>query len=126
MDNTPLTFAQLPAFVADLGRKVDDLKAAVLSQNERSHPAPDRWLSIKELSQYLPGQLAVTTLYGRVQRREIPFKRMGKRLVFLQSEIDQWLKDQHIKTFTELSTVAEGYVNHKKPSERRKEGRNRV
>lgn len=71
----------------------------------------DVWLSIEELRDYLPGKPAITTLYGKVQRREIPFKRMGKRLVFLRSEIDHWLKGQHRRASTEISTSSEQYLS---------------
>lgn len=110
MENTIITFDQLPAFVVDLGRKVDDLTTLLRSQNERTQSLPDRWLSIEELSQYLPGRPAVTTLYGKVQRREIPFSRKGKRLLFRQSEIDQWLQSGRVKTAFELESVAEKHL----------------
>ncbi|GAB3991881.1 hypothetical protein GCM10028807_23310 [Spirosoma daeguense] len=71
----------------------------------------NKWFSIEELSGYLPGKPAITTLYGKVQRREIPHKKMGKRLVFLKSEIDQWLKVQHRKTKCEINLAAEQYLS---------------
>ena len=107
MESTRITFDQLPAYVFELGRKVDDLTDLLKSQSEHNHPFPDRWFSIEELSDYLPGKPAVTTLYGKVQRREIPFSRSGKRLVFRQSEIDQWLQSQRVKTASELKTEVE-------------------
>ncbi len=119
MENNPITFDQLPAYVYQLGRKVDDLTALLRSQNERDQSASDRWFSIEELSEYLPGHPAVTTLYGKVQRREIPFSRKGKRLAFRQSEIDVWLQSGRVKTTAELNTVAEHH-QHKQP---RKGGR---
>src|ERR687885_2442241 len=106
MQSPPITFDQLPAYVVDLGRKVDDLTALLRLQSSQSPPACDRWLSIEELSEYLPGHPAVTTLYGKVQRREIPFIRKGKRLVFKQSEIDSWLQSGRVKTSAELSALA--------------------
>ena len=111
MEKHPITFDSLPAYVYELGRKFDDLTDLLRSQNERSQPAADRWFSIEELSEYLPGHPAITTLYGKVQRREIPFSRDGKRLVFRQSEIDLWLQGKRVKTNTELSDQAEKYVN---------------
>ncbi|GAB4047892.1 helix-turn-helix transcriptional regulator [Spirosoma litoris] len=70
----------------------------------------DRWLTIEELSSYLPGKPAVTTLYSKVQHREIPHKRMGKRLVFLKSEVDDYLKNQRCKTRMEINTEADEYL----------------
>ena len=107
-----LTFDQLPNAVAELNRKVDVL-TDLLSQYAHQPPQskPDRWLSIKELSDYLPGNPAIPTLYGKVQRREIPFIRNGKRLVFCQSEIDAWLHSQRVKTSTEINAVAQTFID---------------
>ncbi|GAB4020251.1 hypothetical protein GCM10028808_60770 [Spirosoma migulaei] len=110
MEGIPITFDQLPAYVYQLGCKVDDLTALLRSQSEQSQPAPDRWFSIEELSDYLPGHPAVTTLYGKVQRREIPFSRNGKRLAFRQSEIDAWLQGSRVKTNAERATQADHHI----------------
>lgn len=72
----------------------------------------DRWLSAEELRDYIPGRPSITTIYGYVQRRQIPFKRVAnKRLAFLKSEIDAWLQSQHRKTQSELSATAEQYLS---------------
>ena len=114
MESTPITFDQLPAFVVDLGRKVDDLMALLRSQNESGQAPSDRWLSIEELSEYLPGRPAVTTLYGKVQKREIPFSKQGKRLVFRQSEIDLWLQSGRVKTSLELASSADQHLTRQR------------
>ncbi|WP_461040740.1 helix-turn-helix domain-containing protein [Spirosoma harenae] len=70
----------------------------------------DCWFSVEELSEYLPSKPAITTIYGKVRRREIPHKKMGNRLAFLKSEIDQWLKEQHRKTNSEIASKADQYL----------------
>lgn len=67
---------------------------------------PDRWFTIEELSNYLPGKPAVSTLYSKVQQRELPHKKIGKRLVFLKSEIDEYLKSQRRTTTQEINSDA--------------------
>lgn len=115
MESKPITFDQLPAYVVDLGRKVDDLTTLLQLHSVQSQSIPDRWFSIEELSEYLPGHPAITTLYGKVQRREIPFSRKGKRLAFRQSDIDQWLQSGRVMTSTELDISANQYLStHKK------------
>lgn len=111
MENKQITFDQLPTYVVELGRKVDDLTALLQSHSGQSRPDTDKWFSIKELSDYLPGNPAITTLYGKVQRREVPFSREGKRLVFRKSQIDSWLQSKRVKTNAELSVQADQYVN---------------
>lgn len=113
MESKPISFDQLPTAIYELGRKVDDLAVWLKAAASQQHPAPDRWFSIEELSEYLPGKPAVTTLYGRVQRREIPFVRNGKRLVFRQSDIDSWLQSGRVKTASELSELADQHLSSK-------------
>ncbi|GAB3339736.1 hypothetical protein GCM10027299_52580 [Larkinella ripae] len=100
MEQPSITFDQLPNYVYQLGRKVDDLMNFLRSQ---APPTPERFFTIEELSNYLPGKPAVTTLYGKVQRREIPFSRKGKRLVFRQADIDQWLIGSQARPTAELA-----------------------
>lgn len=83
------------------------VRKALADQTPPPASISDRWFSIEELSEYLPGQPTVTTLYGKVQRREIPFSRQGKRLIFRQSEIDLWLQSGRVKTRVEISSVAD-------------------
>lgn len=62
----------------------------------------DRWMTIKELVDYLPGKPAIQTIYHKVAEREIPHvKEMGK-LMFRKSEIDEWLKNKKRKTVAEV------------------------
>ena len=66
----------------------------------------DRWLDMNELLEYLPGSISKSTIYGYVSKRSIPVHKSGKRLAFLQSEIDLWLKSKRLKTTAELEQDA--------------------
>ncbi|GAB4017490.1 helix-turn-helix domain-containing protein [Spirosoma koreense] len=101
---------QLKALVYDAC--INALKSLPLSTLSKSEI--DKWMTIEELSEYLPGKPAVTTLYGKVQRREIPFKRLGRRLAFRQSEIDQYLNGQACMSHSEINAIADRYVATKK------------
>ena len=106
MENSPHTWDQIPNYLFELGRKVDNLTALVNAKNASQQPAPDQRFTLEELCDYLPGKLAPATIYGYVQRGEIPFSRMGKRLTFLKSEIDSWLNSRKGKTFDEIKADA--------------------
>ncbi|MFD1141844.1 helix-turn-helix domain-containing protein [Larkinella insperata] len=110
MESPPITFDQLPAYVYQLGCKFDQLLNLLQAQAGQPNDAPEQFFTIEQLSDYLPGKPAITTLYGKVQRREIPFIRKGKRLTFRRADIDQWLIDGRTKTSTEL---ADQYVQSK-------------
>lgn len=116
MEKTQITFDQLPAVVFELKENIANLNALLRSQSTQSPPPSDCWFSIQELSDYLPGKPAQTTIYGYVQHREIPFSRQGRRLIFLKSEIDSWLKSRHVKTISELEVVVkERQKNNRSP-----------
>lgn len=74
----------------------------------------DRWFSIDELCEYLPGKPAKATIYGKVHLREIPHKKFGKRLAFLKSEIDSWLNSKGRKTASEIEAEAGKYLGKRK------------
>lgn len=57
------------------------------------HPeisSPKRYLTLGELSELL--NVPKNTIYAKTSRREIPFVKVGRRLVFDRQEIDEWLK----------------------------------
>ena len=50
----------------------------------------NKLLNIKELSEYLPDKPTVGTIYQWVSKRMIPYKKIGKRVLFDIVEIDKW------------------------------------
>jgi predicted DNA-binding transcriptional regulator AlpA len=74
-----------------------------------SQPEPDRWLSLKELCEYHPDKPSEATVYFWVRTKTIPFhKNEGqKRLRFLKSEIDDFIKSGKQKTKLEIQQAAE-------------------
>ncbi|MBK8486099.1 MAG: helix-turn-helix domain-containing protein [Saprospiraceae bacterium] len=53
----------------------------------------DHWLDLKELCQFLPDKPSKATVYSWIHNRTIPFHKGTKKLRFLQSEIDAWMKE---------------------------------
>lgn len=108
-----ITHDNLPLAVSMLLGKLTRLER-LLEQPATPAPETDRWFTIDELCDYLPGKPARATIYGKVHSREIPHKKVGKRLAFLKSEIDLWLKAQGRKTVSEIGAEAEQYLGKKK------------
>ena len=106
MQNAPLTFDQLPEYVRELGRKVDEL-ATLLTGHPANAPAPTAdapdLLTIKQASDLI--NLAVPTIYGLVGRREIPFikREHSKKLVFSRRELEAWVREGRKKTVAECA-----------------------
>ena len=111
-----LSFDSLPATVSLIYEKVKNIEQLLLKPLEdlNSRDSTDHWLSVDELVAYLPGQPAKSTIYGMVHRREIPHKKMGRRLIFLQSEINSYLMSLKRKTAVEIDVEAENFIQFKK------------
>ena len=105
--NEEITFNNLPAAVTLLLRKVERLERLLSEKHEPEPGVDDRWLSLEELTEYLPGKPKPNTIYGWVSARKIPFYKKGKSLSFRQSEIDAWLTTGRVQTMNELEAEAE-------------------
>lgn len=96
-----------------LDERLKSIEAILLDlQSQSKVPASnsDQWFDLTELQNYLPDKPAKPTVYEWVGKRIIPYHRRGKKLYFLKSEIDTWLKDGKRKTAKEISDDANAYL----------------
>lgn len=110
-----ITFENLPSAVSQIHSKLDNLERLLAQINILQQPEPDRWFDITELSGYLPDKPSIPTIYGRVHSNTIPFHKSPgqKKLRFLKSEIDDWLKSGRKKTLAETASEANSYIKRK-------------
>jgi excisionase family DNA binding protein len=83
----------------------------VLSMQVHEQQENEQLLTIQQAGEVL--NLSVPTLYGYVQRAEIPVCKRGKRLYFSRQELLQWVKAGRKKTLTETANEAEAYLKKK-------------
>ncbi|MBL0342688.1 MAG: helix-turn-helix domain-containing protein, partial [Bacteroidetes bacterium] len=76
-------------------------------------PIPDRWLDLNELCIYHPDKPSKPTVYGWVNAGIIPVHKGGKKLRFLKSEIDAFLKLGRKQTLAEIASEADSYLKKK-------------
>lgn len=114
---TELSFNDMPKAIAYLIGKVDSLEE-LLTSNKSNIQEADRWFNLQELQEYHPDHPASPTVYAWVSQRLIPNHKHGKKLMFLKSEIDEWLKTGRRKTHAELRAEAESFVASKKGGKR--------
>ena len=83
--------------------------------NAHRNEEPDQWLDLNGLIEYLPSHPKVQTVYDWVGKKIIPFHKAPdtKMLIFLKTEIDQWLKTGRRKTQHEKATLVNNYFNNK-------------
>jgi excisionase family DNA binding protein len=95
-----LTFDQLPKAVSELLEKVSKIEDILI------HDHPDETnanclFSIKQASAFL--NLSISTIYGKVCRREIPVSKQGKKLYFDKTELLNWIKAGRKSTIAEVA-----------------------
>lgn len=105
-----LKFENLPNAVAELQKGQSEILALLLNKAE---PQPEIETPI-QLDEVVPiTGLSKPTLYGYVQRNEIPYHKKGNRLYFFKSEIIDWIKTGKQKTLKELEADADAYLSNK-------------
>lgn len=109
-----ITFETLPKAMAYLIAKVEGLEKALKEKEEVPVTPADRWMNLDELVAYLPDHPAKSTAYNWVNKREIPYHKGGKKLRFLQSEIDAWLSEGKRRSESELRDEANKYCETRK------------
>jgi len=109
-----LTLETLPKAFTHLTKEVSEIKRLLLEKSNEQPTETDRWFDLNELCFYHPDKPSKPTVYGWVNAGTIPVHKGGKKLRFLKSEIDNWLRQGRKKTLAETATEAEKYLKTKK------------
>lgn len=92
----------------------NSIKKILSTQQTELTNETDRWFDLNELCIYHPDKPSKPTVYGWVNAGLIPVHKGSKKLRFLKSEIDVWLKNGRKKTLAETANEAEQYLKTKK------------
>ena len=103
-----ITFEKLPQAVTQLFDKLENLERLILSQNNAPQPEEDKLLTIREAAEIL--HLTVPTVYGLVQRSEVPVCKRGKRLYFSKQELVSWIMSGRKKTIVEIDEQTDQFI----------------
>jgi excisionase family DNA binding protein len=107
---TQITPPELESLIENSLRKILSDK-----QTEQEDNQTDQWFDLTELCQYHPDKPSKATVYCWVNAGTIPVHKSAKKLRFLKSEINAWLKQGRKKTLAETEAEAETYLqNYKK------------
>ena len=105
-----LTLETLPKAFTHLTNEVSEIKRLLLEKSNTQPTETERWLNLNELCIYHPDHPSKPTVYGWVNAGIIPVHKGGKKLRFLKSEIDFWLKQGRKKTVCEIEADADTYL----------------
>ena len=107
-----LSFEKLPQNVQLLYDKLMTIERLILSQNNANAPEMDKLLTIQEASGFL--HLSVPTIYGLVQRLQIPVCKRGKRLYFSKEDLTAWIKEGSKKTLAEINAETDTFLQSRR------------
>ena len=108
-----LTLETLPKAFTHLTNEVSEIKRLLLQKSSEQQTDTDCWFDLNELCKYHPDKPSKATVYGWVNANTIPVHKGGKKLRFLKSEIDNWLKQGRKKTNAEIASEADNYLKSK-------------
>lgn len=108
-----ITYNELPEAVSELKDKIDNIERLLVGKNQESQSESDTLLTVEQCANFL--NLSVPTIYGYVQRAEIPVCKRTKRLYFSKQQLIDWIKESRRKTVSETEAEADQFLsNHKK------------
>jgi len=93
------TFETLPKVVDEIITRLDNIEMLLQKNTVRQEELPP-FFSIAEAASFL--SLSIPTIYGLVQRADIPVNKKGKRLYFSRAELTEWVKSGRKKTNAEI------------------------
>jgi len=93
-------FDKLPEIIRQLFEKVEHIEAMLMNIQSEKQQDDAKLMNIAEAANYL--NVTVASLYSMTSRRLIPFNKPGRRLYFVKSDLDQWIKSAKRKTHDEI------------------------
>jgi len=110
MKNIVLSTRNIDDFASDVANEVVKKIELWNVKPPRPTETPDQWFDLNELVKYDPEKRTKPTFYGYIHKGIIPYHKRGKKLIFLKSEIDNWLRQGRKKTNAEIEANAENYL----------------
>lgn len=112
MNQTQICMTENPFTI--LEQRLNRIESLLLqiktSQQEVSKTSltTDKLLTVEQAANFL--NLAVPTIYSKVQRKELPVCRRGKRLYFSEKELTEWVKEGRQRTSNEITEEAKSFL----------------
>lgn len=106
-----ITFDSMPSAITELHHKLSNIERLLLQRGNETSDT-NQLLTIKQAGELL--NLSVATLYGYVQRAEIPVCKRGKRLYFSKQELTDWIRAGRKQTKQEIAEQATSKLGKRK------------
>jgi hypothetical protein len=98
------SFEQLPGILMQIEMRLEKIEKVLIQGCPQNLPEDD-FIGAKKACGIL--NFALSTLYTKVCRREVPFYKQGNRLYFSRKELEGWIQEGKKKSLNEISANAE-------------------
>ncbi|WP_298288101.1 helix-turn-helix domain-containing protein [uncultured Lutibacter sp.] len=109
---TKLSFESLPQVVQELKAQIDILTISI--ESAKTAEKKNDLLNIEEAAKFL--NLSKSTLYNKVNKREIPHMKQGKRLYFSRMELISYIKSGKVLSDREIEEQTDNFLSNSKRS----------
>ena len=104
-----INFDSLPRMVYELKEQMDCITDMVKSLNPEKEQT--NLLTVEEAAKFL--NLSESTIYSKVNKKELPVMKKGKRLYFFKSELLNYIKSGKVSPIKEINDRANNYISIK-------------
>lgn len=77
-------------------------------QKNKNEDSFNELLTVEEVADYL--NYAKASIYGLVHKKDLPYIKTGKKILFKKKDIDSWIEDRKVKTKSEIKKMADDYI----------------
>jgi excisionase family DNA binding protein len=99
-----VSFENMPAVVLEILKTVERLEV-MMTNLQKIETDESELLNVQEAAAFL--KISVPAIYTKVNRREIPVSKPGRRLYFSKSKLMEWISDSKLKTQNEMLKEAQ-------------------
>lgn len=104
-----LNFDSLPNVVQELNEKIDHITK--LLESPKQNENQNQLFTVQEAANFL--NLSISTIYNKVNKRELPAMKKGRRLYFSSVELIDFIKSGKILSDREIEEQANDFLSKK-------------
>lgn len=93
------SFEKMPECLSHIIRKINDIELAYKTKLQE-----EQFLDMKSAADFL--HLSVSRLYTLCQKRNVPYIKMGKRLLFVKADLINFMKSKRVEVLQTAKIMA--------------------
>ncbi len=102
-------FEDIPYNIMEIKNEMSEIKDMI--KNLNTNVIKPNILCVQGAAEYLG--LSTSTIYTKVSKREIPFRKRGKKLYFLEEELENFIRDGKALGIEEIEEQAANFLESK-------------